>query len=71
MSAALRITSPHWVAARSWVRVRIEDDDGLSAGAVYAALALSHTPGNYNCHAPVDGIIIARGLKTVFVGDHY
>ena len=49
----------------------IEDNVRLSASAVYASLALSHTPGNYSCQAPVNGMIIARGLKTVFVGDHH
>ena len=53
------------------VTIGIEDNVRLSASAVYASLALSHTPGNYNCQAPVNGIVIARGLKTVFVGDYY
>ena len=46
--------------------VGIEDNERLSASAVYAVLALSHTHGDYSCHAPVDGVVIARGLKTVF-----
>ena len=45
--------------------IGIEDNVRLSASAVYATLALSHTHGNYNCHAPVDGIVIARGSKAV------
>ena len=47
------------------------DNVRLSASAVYAALALSRKPGNYNCRVLVIGIVIARGLKTVFVGDYY
>ena len=62
---ALRNASPHWVASRGWVCDRMEDSVRLSASAVYATLALCHTHGNYNCHAPVDGMVIARGLKTV------
>ena len=65
MSGALRNASPHWVASRGLVYGRIEDNVRLSASAVYATLALSHTHGNYNCHAPVDGIVIARGSETV------
>ena len=54
-----------------WRVIVVEDNVRLSAGAVYATLALSHTHGNYNCHAPVNGIFIAHGLKAVFVGDYY
>ena len=53
------------------VVIGIEDSVRLSAGAVYASLALSHTYGGYNCRMLVFGMIIARGLKTVFVGDYY
>ena len=53
------------------VVIGIEDNVRLSAGAVYAALALGHTYGGYNCRMLVIGMIIARGLKTVFVGDHH
>ena len=63
MSVAFRIAGPHWVASCGWVRDRIEDNVRLSAGAVYATLALCHTHGNYNCHAPVDGIVIAPSTK--------
>ena len=51
--------------------IGIGDNVRLSAIAVYAALALSHTYGIYKCHAPVDGIVIARGSKAVFAGDYY
>ena len=43
--------------------IGIEDNVRLSASAVYAALALSRTHGNYNCHAPVDGMVIAPSSK--------
>ena len=71
MSAALRIASPHWVASRGLMRVRIEDSVRLSASAVFSSLALSHTHGDYNRRVLVFGMIIARSLKTVFVGDHH
>ena len=49
----------------------IEDNVVLSASAVYASLALCHTPGNYNCQAPVCWMVTTRSLKTAFVGDHH
>ena len=49
----------------------IEDSVRLSASAVNATLALSHTHGDYNRRVLVFGMIIARGLKTVFVGDYH
>lgn len=71
MSVALRIASPRSAGVLWLERVRIGDNVRLSASAVYAALALSHTYGDYNCHAPVFGIVIARSSKTAFVGDYY
>ena len=71
MSVALRNASPHWVASRGWVCDRIEDSARLSASAANAELALSHTHGDYNRRVLVFGMIIARGLETVFVGDHH
>ena len=49
----------------------IEDSVRLSASAVYATLALSHTYGDYDRRVLVFGMVIARGLKTVFVGDYH
>ena len=49
----------------------IEDSVRLSASAVYASLALSHTHGDYNFRVLVFGMVIARGLKTVFAGDYH
>ena len=43
----------------------IEDGVRLSAGAVYATLALSHTHGDYNRRVPVFGMVIARDSKIV------
>ena len=51
--------------------IGIEDSVRLSASAVNAALALSHTHGDYDRRVLVFGMIIARSLKTVFVGDHH
>ena len=68
---AIRNASPHWVASRGLMRDRIEDSVRLSASAVYATLALSHTHGDYDRRVLVFGMVIARGLKTVFVGDHH
>ena len=77
MSVALRIASPRsagvlWTTDASSLLTscgvvcgRIEDNVRLSASVVYATLALSHTLGNYNYRAPVNGIVIARGLKAV------
>ena len=49
----------------------IEDSVRLSASAVYATLALSHTHGDYDRRVLVFGMVIARSLKTVFVGDYH
>ena len=83
MSVALRIVSPRY-AGGLWttdvsrlltscgvVCDRMEDSVRSSVSAVYASLALSHTLGNYKYRAPVNWIVIARGLKAVFEGDHY
>ena len=51
--------------------IGIEDSVRLSASAVNTTLALSHTHGNYNCRVLVFGMVIARSLKTVFVGDYH
>ena len=51
--------------------IGIEDSVRLSASAVYATLALSHTHGDYNHRVLVFGMIIARSLKTVFAGDYH
>ena len=50
---------------------RIEDSVRLSASAVNAELALSHTHGDYDRRVLVFEMVIARGSKTVFVGDHH
>ena len=50
---------------------RIEDSVRLSASAVNAELALSHTYGDYNRRVLVFGMVIARDSKIVFVGDHH
>ena len=51
--------------------IGIEDSVRLSASAVSASLALSHTHGDYNCSVPITWMVIARSLKTVFVGDYH
>ena len=63
--------APALLASCGRVCVRIEDSVRLSASAVNAELALSHTHGDYNLRVLVFGMIIARGLKTVFVGDYH
>ena len=45
--------------------IGIEDSVRLSASAVLASLALSHTYGDYNRRMLVNEMVIARGLKTV------
>ena len=71
MSAALRNASPHWAASRGWVCARDRGQCRLSASAVNAELALSHTHGDYDRRVLVFGMVIARGLKTVFAGDYH
>ena len=51
--------------------IGIEDSVRLSASAVNATLALSHTHGDYDRRVLVIGMVIARSLKTVFAGDHH
>ena len=63
MSDALRNASPHWVASRGWVCVRIEDSVRLSASAVNATLALSHTHGDYNHRVLVNEMVKTPSLK--------
>ena len=46
--------------------IGIGDNVRLSASAVNAGLALSHTHGDYNRRVLVVGMVIARVLKTVF-----
>ena len=61
----LGIPAPAVLAFGGKCVIEIEDNVGLSASAVYAALALSRTYGNYNRRMLVIEIIIARSLKTV------
>ena len=53
-----------YISGVGGVVIGIEDSVRLSAGAVYASLALSRTHGGYNRHVLVFGIVIARSLKT-------
>ena len=71
LATRLGMPAPALLASRGWVCDRIEDSVRLSASAVNATLALSHTHGDYNRRVLVFGMIIARSLKTVFVGDHH
>ena len=59
------------ISGAGGIVIGIEDNVRLSASAVFASLALSHTHGDYNRRVLVFGMIITRGLKTVFVGDHH
>ena len=63
--------APALLASRGFGVIGIEDNVRLSASAVNAALALSHTHGDYNRRVLMFGMIIARGLKTVSVGDYH
>ena len=63
--------APALLASRGWVCDRIEDSVRLSASAVDAELALSHTYGDYNRRVLVFGMVKTRDLKIVFVGDHH
>ena len=63
--------APALLASCGRVCVRIEDSVRLSASAVFASLALSHTHGDYNHRVLVFGMVKTRDLKIVFVGDYH
>ena len=57
------MSAPALLASRGWVCVRIEDSVRLSASAVNATLALSHTHGDYDRRVLVNEMVIAPSLK--------